>query len=72
MNSLKLLLSDVAWPDTIIEQQLCDEAGVELVIASDSSEESLSILANDCDGIITCWADTVSYTHLTLPTIYSV
>ena len=57
MNSLKLLLSDVAWPDTIIEQQLCDEAGVELVIASDSSEESLSILANDCDGIITCWAD---------------
>ena len=57
MSSLKLLLSDIAWPDTIIEQQLCDKAGVELVIASDSSEESLSILANDCDGIITCWAD---------------
>ncbi|MBA63280.1 MAG: dehydrogenase [Planctomycetaceae bacterium] len=57
MSNLRLLLSDVAWPDTTIEQQLCDEAGVELVIASDSSEETLIGLAAGCDGIITCWAD---------------
>tara|TARA_B100000945_G_scaffold318644_1_gene323968 strand:- start:904 stop:1857 length:954 start_codon:yes stop_codon:yes gene_type:complete len=57
MSNLRLLLSDIAWPDTTIEQQLCDEAGVELVIASDSSEETLIGLAAGCDGIITCWAD---------------
>ena len=57
MSHLKLLISDVAWPDTTIEQQLCDEAGVELVVATDSSEESLKRLAIDCDGIITCWAE---------------
>ena len=57
MSNLRLFLSDIAWPDTTIEQQLCDEAGVELVIASDSSEETLIGLAAGCDGIITCWAD---------------
>lgn len=60
MNALKLLLSDVAWPDTSIEQKLCDEAGIELVIAPDSSEETLSQLALDCDGILTCWGNITS------------
>ena len=60
MSNLKLLLSDIAWPDTSIEQELCDEAGIELVIAPDSSEETLSQLALDCDGILTCWANITS------------
>ena len=60
MSTLKLLLSDIAWPDTSIEQKLCDEAGIELVIAPDSSEETLSQLALDCDGILTCWANITS------------
>ncbi len=57
MSQPRLLLSDVAWPDTTIEQQLCDEAGVELVIASDATEETLTELASKCDGIVTCWAN---------------
>ncbi len=56
MSNYKILLSDVAWPDTQIEQQLCDEAGVELIVATDSSEDALAQLAVDCDGILTCWA----------------
>ena len=60
MSTLKLLLSDIAWPDTSIEQELCDEAGIQLVIAPDSSEETLSQLALDCDGILTCWANITS------------
>ena len=60
MSNLKLLLSDIAWPDTSIEQKLCDEAGIELVIAPDSTEETLSQLALDCDGILTCWANITS------------
>ena len=60
MSTLKLLLSDIAWPDTSIEQELCDEAGIELVIAPDSSEETLSQLALDCDGIVTCWGNITS------------
>ena len=60
MSTLKLLLSDIAWPDTSIEQKLCDEAGIQLVIAPDSSEETLSQLALDCDGILTCWANITS------------
>jgi len=60
MSNLKLLLSDIAWPDTSIEQKLCDEAGIELVIAPDSNQETLSQLALDCDGILTCWANITS------------
>ena len=56
MSNYKILLSDVAWPDTQIEQQLCDEAGVELIVATDSSEDALAQLASDCDAILTCWA----------------
>jgi len=56
MSNYKILLSDVAWPDTQIEQQLCDEAGVELIVATDSSEDTLAQLAVDCDAILTCWA----------------
>ena len=56
MSNYKILLSDVAWPDTQIEQQLSDEAGVELIVATDSSEDTLAQLAVDCDAILTCWA----------------
>lgn len=55
MSRFRILLSDVAWPDTQIEQQLCDEANVELVIAPDAKEDTLIRLAADCDAILTCW-----------------
>ena len=53
MSRFRILLSDVAWPDTQIEQQLCDEANVELVIAPDVKEDTLIRLAADCDAILT-------------------
>lgn len=56
MPQFKVLLTDYAWPDLDIEQQILGEAGIELVIADRKDPESLAALAHDCDAIMTNWA----------------
>lgn len=56
MTKLRILLTDVAWPDTDIEQSLCENADCELVIAPNTNESTLTELAENVDAIVTCWA----------------
>jgi D-3-phosphoglycerate dehydrogenase len=57
MSKLRILLTDVAWPDTNIEQSLCANADCELVIAPSTDESILTELAENADAIVTCWAN---------------
>jgi len=57
MTKLRILLTDVAWPDTTIEQSLCANADCELVIAPSTDESILTELAKNADAIVTCWAE---------------
>ena len=56
MTKLRILLTDIAWPDTDIEQSLCENADCELVIAPNTDESTLTELAENVDAIVTCWA----------------
>jgi len=56
MPGLKMLLTDIAWPDSAIESELCNSAGVELTIAPDTDEKTLIQHASNADAIVTCWA----------------
>ena len=53
---MKLLITDFAWPDLSIEQQLLEEAELDFVVSDSQDEESLATLASDVHGIMTCWA----------------
>jgi len=53
---LRVLLTDRAWPDSDIEQEIFDEVGADLIEPPDSSEATLVRLAGDVDAIGTCWA----------------
>ena len=57
MTKLRILLTDVAWPDTNIEQSLCANADCELVLAPSTDETTLTELAENADAIVTCWAE---------------
>ena len=53
------------------------KSGLPLIIHTRSAQEdTISIMkdegANEAGGVMHCFTETVSYTHLTLPTIYSV
>lgn len=53
----KILLCDHPWIGLDIEQQLCDEAGFELVEApANATLDQLLALGGDVVGIVTCWA----------------
>ncbi len=52
----KVLVTDYVWPSVEPERAVLAEAGAELVVAPDSSEETLSELARDVDGILFCFA----------------
>lgn len=52
----RVLITDVAWPDTSIEDAVLSAAGIESVLAPDGDESTLSRLAGDVDGILTCFA----------------
>lgn len=56
MPGLKILLTDIAWPDSAIETELCASAGVELTIAPEADEKTLIQYAVNVDAIVTCWA----------------
>jgi D-3-phosphoglycerate dehydrogenase len=52
----KVLITDYVWPSTDPEREVLEAAGVELVIAPDTSEATLAELAKDVDAIMFCFA----------------
>ena len=55
MNS-KVLITDYVWPSTDPEREVLEAAGIELVVAPDTSEGTLADLATDVDAIMFCFA----------------
>ena len=51
----KVLITDYVWPSVEPERAVLAGAGAALVVAPDGSEETLSSLAKDVDGILTCF-----------------
>ncbi len=54
--TLRVLLTDRAWPDCSVEHSELAVIGAELIEAPDPSEATLVKLATDVDAILTCWA----------------
>mgnify|MGYP001495455439 CR=1 FL=1 len=52
----KVLITDYVWPSTEPERAILEEAGAEVIIAPDGSEDTLTELAKDVDAIMTCFA----------------
>ncbi len=52
----KVLITDYVWPSTDPEREVLEAAGMELVIAPDTSESTLTKLAKDVDAIMFCFA----------------
>ena len=52
----KVLITDYVWPSTDPERKVLEAAGIELIIAPDTSEATLSELAKDVDAIMFCFA----------------
>ena len=55
MNS-KVLITDYVWPSTDPEREVLEAAGIELVVAPDTSVGTLADLATDVDAIMFCFA----------------
>lgn len=56
MSKYRVLLTDFAWPDTALERELLADTDAELIVADDTSAETLARLAADVQAILTCWA----------------
>lgn len=54
--SFKVLVTDYVWPSVEPERAVLAKIGAELVVAPDGQEETLVALAEDADGILTCFA----------------
>ena len=52
----KVLVTDYVWPSVEPERAVLAAADAELVVAPDGNEETLTELARDVDGILTCFA----------------
>lgn len=55
-ESFRVLITDRAWPDLIVESEILEAAGAEVIEAPNADEATLCELAADCDAIGTCWA----------------
>lgn len=58
-SPVRILITDFVWPSTAPERAaLADGLGNEVIVveAPDGSEATLATLAEDCDGIMTCFA----------------
>ena len=55
-SRFKVLVTDYVWPSVDPEREVMASVGGELVVAPDGSEETLAALAEDVDGILTCFA----------------
>ena len=53
----KVLITDYVWPTIDPERKIIEAAGGEVIVAPDSSEETLITLAKDADAIMTCFAN---------------
>ena len=54
--SFKVLVTDYVWPSVEPERAELAKIGAELIVAPDGSEDTLTALATDVDGILTCFA----------------
>ncbi|MDA0836920.1 MAG: C-terminal binding protein [Planctomycetota bacterium] len=57
---IRILVTDIAWPDLVIEEEILKQAKAKLVLAPDAEEQTLTRLAVDCTAIMTCWAKTTA------------
>lgn len=60
MASLRVLITDVAWPSVAIEREILAAVGAEVVLAETGAEEELIRLAPEADAILTCWQRTTA------------
>ncbi|MDA0233076.1 MAG: NAD(P)-dependent oxidoreductase, partial [Chloroflexi bacterium] len=51
-----MLITDYVWPSLDPERKVLEDAGFELVVAPDASEDTLASLATDVDAIMFCFA----------------
>lgn len=51
----QVLVTDFAWKDLEIEEDILSQAGANIVVANSASEAELLRLAPTADGILTCW-----------------
>jgi D-3-phosphoglycerate dehydrogenase len=56
----KILITDIAWPDLLIEEEILKQAQAQPVLAPDTDERTLVRAAADCSAIMTCWAQTTA------------
>ena len=56
MPNKKALITDYVWPNIDVESEVLRAAGVEPIVAPDTSEETLAELASDADVIMFCFA----------------
>ena len=52
----RVLVTDYVWPSLDPEREVLAQAGAELIVAPDGSEDTLTSMAKDVDGILTCFA----------------
>ena len=55
-SRFRVLVTDYVWPSVDPEREVLASIGGELVVAPDGTEETLASLAEDVDGILTCFA----------------
>lgn len=55
-DSLRVLITDRAWPDLNVEREILQAVGAEIIEAPDADEATLCELAADCDALGACWA----------------
>jgi D-3-phosphoglycerate dehydrogenase len=55
MPKFRVLITDIAWPDLSIEQEILDRVGAEITLAERQDVESLKALAPPMDAMMTNW-----------------
>lgn len=53
---MKVLVTDITWADTRVEDAVLAEVGAETVLAPTGAEDELIELVSDADAILTCFA----------------
>ena len=53
---MKVLVTDISWPDTAIEDEVLGLVDAETVLAETGEEDELVELVRDADAILTCFA----------------
>jgi D-3-phosphoglycerate dehydrogenase len=51
----QVLITDFAWKDLKVEEEILTQAGIAIHVAKTASEDELLQLAPAADGILTCW-----------------